>query len=73
MRKRAATGRCEGRKPFGFREGERATIERMTALQAAGNSIRAITAMLNAEGNRAPLGGEWRDAVVGRILKSQVG
>ena len=70
MRKRAADGRCEGRKPFGHREGEQATIERMKALQASGLSVRAITARLNAEAVPTRSGGVWRDAVVGRILKS---
>jgi DNA invertase Pin-like site-specific DNA recombinase len=62
-------GRCEGRKPFGHREGEQAAIERMKALQASGLSVRAVTARLNAEGVATRSGGVWRDAVVGRILK----
>jgi hypothetical protein len=67
---KAQQGRCEGRKPFGYREGEQAAIERMAALQAAGISTRAIAAKLNAEGVATRTGGLWRDAVVGRILKS---
>lgn len=70
MRTRAKEGRCEGRKPFGHYEGERAAIERMTALAATGKSIRAIAATLNAEGVPTRSGGAWRDAVVGRILKA---
>ncbi len=69
MRKRAKDGRCEGRKPFGHREGEQAAIQRMQALAAAGMSIRAIAAKLDAEGVPTRNGGAWRDAVVGRILK----
>ena len=68
-RMKAQEGRCEGRKPFGHYEGERAAIERMTALQASGMSVRAIAAKLNAEGVPTRTGGVWRDAVVGRILK----
>jgi DNA invertase Pin-like site-specific DNA recombinase len=70
MRKRAKEGRCEGRKPFGYREGEQAAIARMTALQKAGMSIRAIAAKLNADAVPTRTGGAWRDAVVGRILKA---
>ena len=67
-RKKADTGRCEGRKPFGNREGEQRTIDRMVTLQRSGISIRAITAKLNAEGVPTRTGGQWRDGVVGRIL-----
>ena len=38
MRKRSKEGRCEGRKPYGFYEGEAVVIERMKALQ--GRRIR---------------------------------
>jgi DNA invertase Pin-like site-specific DNA recombinase len=68
-RMKAQEGRCEGRKPFGHYEGEQAAIERMQALAATGMSIRAIAAKLNAEGVPTRTGGQWRDAVVGRILK----
>jgi DNA invertase Pin-like site-specific DNA recombinase len=66
---KAQEGRCEGRKPFGFYEGEQAAIERMTALQTSGMSVRAIAAKLKAEGVPTRTGRQWRDAVVGRILK----
>jgi hypothetical protein len=69
-RKKAETGRCEGRKPFGSREGEQHAIDRMTALQMSGISTRAITAKLNKEGIPTRAGGAWRDAVVGRILST---
>ena len=69
VRQRAATGRCEGRKPFGYREGEPVIIERMTALKAAGISGRGIAAKLNAEGIPTRTGKPWRDAVVGQILQ----
>ena len=69
-RKRAETGRCEGRKPFGGREGEQHIIERMARLRKSGMSIRAVAAKLNREGVPTRAGGPWRDAVVGRILKA---
>jgi DNA invertase Pin-like site-specific DNA recombinase len=67
-RRKAETGRCEGRKPFGNRDGEQRTIDRMRALQTSGISIRAIAAKLNRDGVPTRAGGQWRDAVVGRIL-----
>ena len=36
IRKRAKEGRCEGRKPYGFYDGENVVIERMKALRAEG-------------------------------------
>jgi DNA invertase Pin-like site-specific DNA recombinase len=69
QRMKANTGRCEGRKPFGHHESEKAAIERMVALQTAGMSTRAIAAQLNTEGVPTRTGKAWRDAVVGRILR----
>jgi len=69
MRKRDKEGRCEGRKPFGHYEGERAAIERMQVLARTGASVRSIAAQLNAEGVATRTGKQWRDAVVGRILR----
>ena len=70
MRKRAKEGRCEGRKPFGYYEKEQDAIERIKALARPGVSVRSIAAKLNAEGVPTRSGREWRDAVVGRILKA---
>jgi len=36
MRRRAAEGRCEGRKPFGRDEAEKKALERMKTLRAGG-------------------------------------
>jgi DNA invertase Pin-like site-specific DNA recombinase len=49
QRMKAATGRCEGRKPFGAREGESAVIERMQQLWSAGLAYRQIAAKLNTD------------------------
>src|SRR5947209_9216023 len=50
MRKRAKEGRCEGRKPYGFYEGEATAVERIKALRAEGLGFDRIAARLNAEG-----------------------
>ncbi len=68
MRKRAQTGRCEGRKSFGHREGEQAVIDRMQALRASGMAFDKIAAQLNAEGLKPRAGSHWHGFVVNRIL-----
>jgi hypothetical protein len=47
LRKRTATGRCEGRKPYGFYDGERETLERMRGWHAEGVSLNQVAARLN--------------------------
>jgi hypothetical protein len=47
---KAGADRCEGRKPYGERDGETAVIERMRQLRLAGMSYRAIAGRLNSDG-----------------------
>src|ERR1022692_139545 len=68
MRMRAKEGRCEGRKPYGFFDGEEAVIERMKALRATGLGFDRIAAQLNAEGLKTRTGARWHGLVVNRIL-----
>jgi DNA invertase Pin-like site-specific DNA recombinase len=68
MRMRAKEGRCEGRKPYGFYDGEEAVIERMNALKASGLGFDRIAAQLNAEGLKTRTGARWHGLVVNRIL-----
>ena len=68
MRMRAKEGRCEGRKPYGFYDGEEAVIERMKALRATGLGFDRIAAQLNAEGLKTRTGARWHGLVVNRIL-----
>jgi DNA invertase Pin-like site-specific DNA recombinase len=69
QRTKAKEGRCEGRKPYGFYEGESATLERMRAMRAEGATYAAIADKLNAEGV-APrdAGAKWHPGYVHRIL-----
>jgi site-specific DNA recombinase len=69
-RKKAATGRCEGRKPFGFRPGEEVAVARMKALKAAGGNWESISKTMNAEGFTTRSGGSWFPATVRRIVLS---
>jgi len=68
MRKRAKEGRCEGRKPFGYFEGETAALDRMKALRAEGLGFDRIAARLNEEKIPSRTGRPWHGLVVNRIL-----
>src|SRR5215471_7259606 len=68
MRKRAREGRCEGRKPFGYYDGEDAVLVRLKALRAEGLGFDRIAARLNAEGVPTRTGRPWHGVVVNRIL-----
>jgi DNA invertase Pin-like site-specific DNA recombinase len=71
MRKRATAGRCEGRKPFGRDEAERAALERMRGLRAEGLAFDRIAERLNAEEVPTRTGRRWHGVVVNRILTGQ--
>jgi DNA invertase Pin-like site-specific DNA recombinase len=72
-RKRAEVGSCEGRKPFGYYDGEKSTLERMKALRrkpkgAKRMSLIAIAAKLDAEGRPSRSGKPWTAEAVRKIL-----
>jgi hypothetical protein len=67
-KKRAREGRCEGRKPFGYYEGEQAAVERMRALRNEGLGFDRIARQLNSEGIPTRTGRPWHGFVVNRIL-----
>jgi hypothetical protein len=54
LRKRAQAGWCEGRKPYGHREGEPVIVRRMRELRAKGLAYGAIAERMNQEELRAP-------------------
>lgn len=68
MRKRTRDGRCEGRKPFGRDEAERAAVEKMQALRKEGLTFDRIAERLNAEGVPTRTGRRWYGVVINRIL-----
>jgi len=68
INKKAKTGRCEGRKPYGYREGEAAIIERMAGLRRSGMGFDRIAVQLNADGIKPRSGKAWYGITVNKIL-----
>ena len=69
-RKRAETGRCEGRKPFGHYPGESETLKLMRNLKSRRRlSYRRVARVLNEEGRPTRTGAAWSGPVVRRILR----
>lgn len=71
-RKRANTGRCEGRKPYGHHDSEKPVLERMKALRDERIAFDTIAAQLNADGVKTRSGGLWFGSTIANILKLQV-
>lgn len=69
-RMKAKTGRCEGRKPFGFYEDERPALTRMRQLRAEWIGYDRIAAMLNAEGFKPRDGEKFWGKTINVILKA---
>lgn len=67
-RKKAQTGRREGRKPYGYYEGESEVIGRMKNLRAEGLGFARIAAKLNEEQVSTRSGKPWHHFVVNQIL-----
>jgi len=68
QRMKAKTGRCEGRKAYGFYPGEAPVIGRMKELQSAGLGFDRIAEQLNAEGIRPRKGARWWGRGVNNVL-----
>ena len=70
-RKKATTGRCEGRKGYGHYEGEQGILDRLVTLHAAGLPYAKIAASLNSGGLKTRSGGQWFPGGVRRIALAQ--
>lgn len=71
--KREKSGRCEGRKPYGFREGEQAVLKRIRQLRRKprfGKRLppSKIASVLNAEGYRNRSGREWTTEHIRKLM-----
>src|ERR1044072_5160878 len=73
LRKRAKDGRCEGRKPFGYFEGEAAALTRMKELRKEGLGFDRIAVRMNEEGIGTRTGKPWHGVVINRILTGKRG
>jgi DNA invertase Pin-like site-specific DNA recombinase len=73
LRTKAKTGRCEGRKPYGFFEGENEVLSRIRALRAEGLGYDRIAAKLNEEQVPTRTGRRWHGVVINRILTGKRG
>ena len=69
QRKKAADGRCEGRKPYGFYPGEAQVLAAMRRLSESGTKPAIIARLLNDKGMRPRGGSEWHPYAVSRILR----
>ncbi len=67
-RKRAATGRCEGNKPYGMMPGEEAVVRVILNLRSEELTTREIAEELNNRGYRTRQGKQWRHPVIARII-----
>jgi Recombinase len=63
-----SSGSCEGRKPYGSREGEAKVISRILALRKAGAAMDTIAETLNVERLAPRSGGQWYGSTVRNIL-----
>lgn len=68
-RARAKDGRCEGRKPYGERQGEANIIARATAMRKAGMTWDMIAQQLDADGLKTRYGGKWIGATISKIVR----
>jgi DNA invertase Pin-like site-specific DNA recombinase len=68
QRMKEETGRCEGRKPFGYRPGESVALAQMRQMRDAGAKLGEIADALNKAGHVARYGGTWKKATIAKIL-----
>jgi DNA invertase Pin-like site-specific DNA recombinase len=72
QRMKLKAGRCEGRKPYGSREGEHTVILRMHTMRTSGLPWTAIAERLNADGV-ASRAGRWHANSVRRTVLATAG
>jgi len=65
---RLKKGRCEGRKPYGFKPGEETILSNMRHLRSTGNSYPEIAFCLNTNGHRNRSGNAWTGENIKKIL-----
>jgi DNA invertase Pin-like site-specific DNA recombinase len=68
-RLRAKNGRCEGRKPFGTRDGEQLVLATILQLAGEGWNGDRIARYLNELGAKTRYGSEWNSGTVWKIIE----
>jgi DNA invertase Pin-like site-specific DNA recombinase len=72
QRMRLRDGRCEGRKPYGDRDGEPEVVDRMRKLAKQGRNYAQIADQLNRDEVPTRANGKWFPATVSRILARSI-
>lgn len=67
-RKRKLNGKCDGRKAFGEKPGERHTLEQIREWSYTGSTPKVIAGLLNDLRYRTRSGKPWRASVVAKII-----
>lgn len=70
-RQRANGERCEGRKPYGEKEGERPILDLIWHLRRQGFTASRITKELNERGSVSRYGDRWHPNTISKILSRQ--
>jgi DNA invertase Pin-like site-specific DNA recombinase len=70
-RKKAATGKCEGRKRYGSTPDERSILNVMRSMHFHGMGYAEIAENLNDEGKPTRYGGKWHAGTVSKILRRE--
>jgi len=73
MRSKERHGRCEGRKPYGIKDGEAEIVTKIQGLRSGRRTIKEIVDQLNFEGVKTRSGGLWMFTQVRRILARSEG
>lgn len=68
QRMKEATGRCEGRKPYGSKAGEAETLDLMKKYRDAGHTFDNVAVALNQHGKKTRYARKWIGATVRKIL-----
>jgi DNA invertase Pin-like site-specific DNA recombinase len=69
QRRKAVTGRCEGRKAYGYREGEPEVVQRIVALRRKALPLQLIADALNRDGVKTRMGREWTPMQISNVVK----
>jgi DNA invertase Pin-like site-specific DNA recombinase len=71
QRKKAEAGRCEGRKPYGMKQGEVEVLQEIRDLRTNGLSYDAVAEELNRRGLYTRYNQKWLGPSICKILKRE--